>query len=830
MKISRPTKSVRRRARKSLSNTAAALPRQLCSLEFLETRVLLSGNPLAPTGVLAANGSTPTDVEITWNSVANATYYQVWRSTTATSNTAQDIASDVTTTSYDDTKLTTGTNYFYWVVAGNSSGASAYSTIASATAGTMVFGDTFGSQGITSAWGPFNATDPNNGAVIYTNTTPGESSSSNPTTLAVVSDSQATDGQALAMSLTPSPSQSGDYDSAEICTEVDPSGAGNSLEYGEITARIKIPGGNNSGAIWPAFWMLGDDISSVGWPNCGEIDIMENRGSAPGTIDSTIHGPAYGEGDYNGGSGVGSSYTLPGGQNFYSSYHVFTVDWGPNSITYSVDGHTFATLTPSSVSGTGTWVFNGQPFYIILDVCEGGNFAPGTITSTQTMDVDYVRAYSLPAPTGLTASSATSTENAVVNWSPVTGATAYEIWRNSTSSTSTATELNSSFTGTSYTDNTAQSGTNYYYWAVSLNASQTSNFSSAVLTKLASSVSIASPPSNITYDGTTDVTSWAVATVQGASGYPAPTGSATLSYYNGTTATGTPLTSSPTNVGTYTVIANYAGDSNYLPSQSSSVTFTINNTPGVSPGTNAQYSITWASNVPTLNVTQGDVTFTADVSTALVNYALSIQNGAGVLLDSGQHMTQLQLIGNATLDIGSTFVYINHGSSPDPISSIFSWIASGYAGGAWNGPGIISSAAQTNSGYGVGYTDSLDSGNPAGLGANQIEMRYTLYGDANLDDKVNGTDFTLMSNHFNQSVTNGWDQGDFNYDGVVNGADFVLMSDNFNQFAQTPAVQTTGTAQTQQTQSTSTSIDTPAAAPATDLLKDKPKAKRHKRD
>jgi hypothetical protein len=60
---------------------------------------------------------------------------------------------------------------------------------------------------------------------------------------------------------------------------------------------------------------------------------------------------------------------------------------------------------------------------------------------------------------------------------------------------------------------------------------------------------------------------------------------------------------------------------------------------------------------------------------------------------------------------------------------------------------------------------------------------YTLLGDANLDEKVNGTDFNLMATNFNQSVTNGWDEGDFNYDGKVNGNDFVLLADNFNQFA-----------------------------------------------
>ena len=84
-----------------------------------------------------------------------------------------------------------------------------------------------------------------------------------------------------------------------------------SWTYGRIEARIKIPKGQG---IWPAFWMLGANIDSVGWPTCGEMDIMENIGktSDQGTEHGTIHGP-QGTADYNGGSGVGSTYTLPGG-------------------------------------------------------------------------------------------------------------------------------------------------------------------------------------------------------------------------------------------------------------------------------------------------------------------------------------------------------------------------------------------------------------------------------------------------------------------------------------------------------------------------------------
>jgi hypothetical protein len=111
-------------------------------------------------------------------------------------------------------------------------------------------------------------------------------------------------------------------------------------------------------------------------------------------------------------------------------------------------------------------------------------------------------------------------------------------------------------------------------------------------------------------------------------------------------------------------------------------------------------------------------------------------------------------------------------------------ILSGYANGSWTGTGIMSSNAQTNSSsYGLGYADAADPGNPAHLAPGTIEVLYTLLGDANLDGKVNGTDFNLMATNFNQAVTDGWDKGDFNYDNKVNGNDFVLLAANFNQFA-----------------------------------------------
>src|SRR5215471_17585485 len=85
--------------------------------------------------------------------------------------------------------------------------------------------------------------------------------------------------------------------------------------YGKIEARIQVPFGQG---IWPAFWMLGTDISRVGWPRCGEIDIMENIGKEPSTVHGTAHGPGY-----SGGNGIGAPYALPSGQRFADAFHEF---------------------------------------------------------------------------------------------------------------------------------------------------------------------------------------------------------------------------------------------------------------------------------------------------------------------------------------------------------------------------------------------------------------------------------------------------------------------------------------------------------------------------
>jgi hypothetical protein len=142
----------------------------------------------------------------------------------------------------------------------------------------------------------------------------------------------------------------------------------------------------------------------------------------------------------------------------------------------------------------------------------------------------------------------------------------------------------------------------------------------------------------------------------------------------------------------------------------------------------------------------------------------------------------LAVVGTGQFDLANSHLIINYGSNPDPISSIAALVASGYANGAWNGPGVNSSTAQSTPGYGLGYADSADPGNPASLSSGTIEIAYTLLGDADLNGIVNGVDFGILAANFNKSVSR-WDQGDFNYDNIVNGIDFADLAANFNKGA-----------------------------------------------
>ena len=158
--------------------------------------------------------------------------------------------------------------------------------------------------------------------------------------------------------------------------------------YGRFEARIKIPEGQG---IWPAFWMLGQDIPSAGWPKCGEIDIMENVGKEPGTIHGSLHGPSTVAPT----SDLTSIFTLPAGQNFAADFHLYAVEWEPDTVRFYVDSNLYATFRSFDWPAGGKWVFD-HPFFMILNLAVGGDW-PGSPDATtkfpQTMLVDYVRVY-----------------------------------------------------------------------------------------------------------------------------------------------------------------------------------------------------------------------------------------------------------------------------------------------------------------------------------------------------------------------------------------------------------------------------------------------------
>ena len=157
-------------------------------------------------------------------------------------------------------------------------------------------------------------------------------------------------------------------------------------KYGRFEARIKIPRGQG---IWPAFWMLGNNIGTVDWPTCGEIDIMENVGKEPDTVHGTIHGPGY-----SGGEGLGGSYRLPSGK-FADDFHIFAVEWEPSAVRFYVDGKLYESRTPADLPAGKTWVYD-HPFFILLNVAVGGDWPGNPDRSTvfpQRMLVDYVRVY-----------------------------------------------------------------------------------------------------------------------------------------------------------------------------------------------------------------------------------------------------------------------------------------------------------------------------------------------------------------------------------------------------------------------------------------------------
>jgi beta-glucanase (GH16 family) len=169
------------------------------------------------------------------------------------------------------------------------------------------------------------------------------------------------------------------YTSARLTT------SGNfSFTYGRIEARIKIPSGQG---MWPTFWLLGQNYGTVGWPDCGEMDVMENVGKEPGRIYGTIHGPGY----LHSPEYLSSPFNLQQGA-FSDGFHIFTLQWDPNYLYFFVDGINYKTVDRATQT---YWVYD-HPFNIVLNVAIGGDWPGSPDTTTvfpQKMYISYVRLY-----------------------------------------------------------------------------------------------------------------------------------------------------------------------------------------------------------------------------------------------------------------------------------------------------------------------------------------------------------------------------------------------------------------------------------------------------
>ncbi|MCM2998280.1 RICIN domain-containing protein [Paenibacillus cellulositrophicus] len=153
-----------------------------------------------------------------------------------------------------------------------------------------------------------------------------------------------------------------------------------SFTYGKIEARIKLPSGQG---LWPAFWMLGSNISTVGWPYSGETDIMERVNNNP-YVNGTVHWDAGGHAEYG---------KVSGNLDF-SQYHVYSVEWDSKYIRWFVDGQQFNEFYIEN--GTGNTEEFQRPFFLLLNLAVGGNWPGAPNDSTPfpaQMLVDYVRVY-----------------------------------------------------------------------------------------------------------------------------------------------------------------------------------------------------------------------------------------------------------------------------------------------------------------------------------------------------------------------------------------------------------------------------------------------------
>lgn len=168
-----------------------------------------------------------------------------------------------------------------------------------------------------------------------------------------------------------------------------------SFQYGRLEFRALVP---EAQGLWPAVWLLGNNISTINWPACGEQDVLERINAAGSPYDwnaGSIHGTGF-----TGGTGLGTEYNFPSGQTA-AQWHTYGMIWSPGNVQYYIDApsNIYASFTPTSLNGLGgaVWPFDeGQSNFLIINLAIGGDWPgppDGTTTFPAEMLVDYVRIY-----------------------------------------------------------------------------------------------------------------------------------------------------------------------------------------------------------------------------------------------------------------------------------------------------------------------------------------------------------------------------------------------------------------------------------------------------
>jgi len=252
--------------------------------------------------------------------------------------------------------------------------------------GTLVWSDEFANstganaQPNTAAWKYQTGADVNSSVDIHC----AYGSSSSPCSTAYPNSFVGTDGYLHILAQQPS---AGVYTAARMQTN-----GLFSFQYGRLEARIWVPEGQG---IWPAFWLEGNNSATVGWPACGEMDVMErvNAATSPDWNEGSIHGTGFT------GSNLGTLYDFPTGQTA-AGWHTYGMIWQKGSVAYYIDNPStpYVTYTPSSISGFSgaAWPFDAGPSFVILNLAVGGSWPGSPNASTvfpAQMLVDYVRIY-----------------------------------------------------------------------------------------------------------------------------------------------------------------------------------------------------------------------------------------------------------------------------------------------------------------------------------------------------------------------------------------------------------------------------------------------------